>query len=106
MLDRGSGIRLAGGLLLSIGLPLATGAVLLGSILSSNPQSQAPTPLYVSGGALGALSVTFGDIFLTRHDYVTLDVQPGVASPAALLTPTLREQGRFSPSGLTMAVRF
>jgi hypothetical protein len=100
------GIRLAGVLLLSLGLPLSVGALALGVVTSQNPSSQAPTPLYVGGAIVGTLSLTLGTIFVTRHDSVTLDVQPGIASPTASLATTLREQGRFSPNGLTAVLRF
>jgi hypothetical protein len=98
------GVRLAGILLLSIGVPLSTGAAVLGVVLSDNPQSKAPTPLYVSGAIVGALSLTFGTILVTRRDSVTLDVRPGVA----LLAPSLasRVEGSFSPNGLTASLSY
>jgi hypothetical protein len=100
------GIRLAGVLLLSIGVPLSAGAALLGVVLSDNPQSKAPTPLYVGGAIVGALSLTLGTILVTRRDSITLDVRPGVALLAPSLPSTPRAEGSFSPNGLTADLRF
>jgi hypothetical protein len=103
------GVRLAGILLLSIGLPLGGGAVALGAVLSENPQSQAPTPLYVGGAIVGALSFTLGMTFALRRDQVTLDVKPGVAAlapPFAASPRGSRAEGSYSPSGLTAVLRF
>jgi hypothetical protein len=61
----------------------------------------------VGGAIVGALSFTFGMIFVMHRDYVTLDVKPGVAALSSRLAPAPAPRAATpSPSGLTAVLRF
>jgi hypothetical protein len=100
------GTRVAGALLASIGTPLGIGAVVLGAVLATNPQSQAPLPLFLGGGAVAVGSLIVGLVLATQHDYVTLELQPGVAALAPGPALLSRRETTDAAHGLTATLRF
>jgi hypothetical protein len=96
------GVRLAGVLTTFIGGPVGFG--LIG--LDYETHRSGPTGLSAAGFVVLSACLTAGIVLWTRHDYITLEVQPLVTPPAPPGMPPARGEGARAPSGATATLRF
>jgi hypothetical protein len=100
------GMRVGGILLASLGPALGVGAIVLGVGLSSNAQSEAPTPLILGGTAVAVVSLIAGLIMATRFDYSVVHVEPSAAAVAPSLGAIAKKETPGVPNEVGAAFRF